>query len=82
MTTRRGGGDVIRPLAGIALPGDNELLLGYIIGIVDVVNCIVGYQSPWSDDGAYHWVLANPRALSTPLRYRGRQGLFEVALQY
>lgn len=31
-----------------------------IIGIVDVVDCVEGYDSVWAMPGYRHWVLANP----------------------
>jgi len=80
MTVWRGGGDAIRPLAGIVLPPDDELVRGAVIGIVDVVDCVRNHESPWADDGQYHWVLHNPRALPEPIPYRGMQGLFIVYL--
>lgn len=69
-------------------PTDDELVLGAAIGIVDLVDCVPSYataerpQSVWAVDGQYHWVLANPRALSIPVRCRGYQGLFEVTLRF
>lgn len=59
-------------------PCDDELLRGAVIGIVDVVDCVRNHDSPWADDGQYHWVLHNPRPLPEPIPYRGMQGLFTV----
>jgi hypothetical protein len=60
---------------GLTLPVDPPT--GGIIGVVDVVDCVHGYPSPWALEGYWHWVLANPRA--RPFRRcPGRLGLFEV----
>jgi hypothetical protein len=58
-------------------PSDDELVLGAVIGIVDMVACVRNGNSPWAVDGQWHWVLRNPRPIK-PVRYRGQQGLFEV----
>jgi hypothetical protein len=67
-------------LDGIVLPPEDELIRGAVIGIVDVVDCVRNHDSPWADDGQYHWVLHNPRALSRPMPLRGQQGLFAVSI--
>jgi hypothetical protein len=38
-----------------------EVAKGGIIGIVDLVGCVEGYDSPWAMEDHYHWVLENPR---------------------
>jgi hypothetical protein len=50
---------------------------GGIIGIVDLVDCVQGYVSPWAMDGYYHWILENPRP--RPFKpMRGKLGIFNV----
>lgn len=60
---------------------DHEWALGGIVGMVDLVDCVQGYASPWAGDGPgaeWHWVLANPRRVPfVPMK--GTLGLFEVA---
>lgn len=36
------------------------------------------YCSPWALNTRYHWLLANPRHLNTPIPCRGKQGLWVV----
>lgn len=52
---------------------------GYLIGVVDVVDCVNRHKSPWFI-GDYGFVLARPRAFKTPIAFTGRLGLFEVRL--
>ncbi len=66
----------VEPL-GIQLPPRSELLLGGIIGAVDIVDCVTDSDSPWFS-GPYGFLLRNP----TPLPFReviGQLGFFEVA---
>jgi hypothetical protein len=60
---------------GIRLPVDPPT--GGLIGIVDLVNCVLGYESVWAQDRRWHWVLKNPRPLPF-VAYKGRLGLFNV----
>ena len=39
-----------------------EADMGGIIGVVEIVDCVQAYSSPWFR-GPYGWVLANPRRL-------------------
>jgi hypothetical protein len=59
----------------IPLPVDP--LTGGIIGVVDLVDCVEGYDSAWAQEGCWHWLLANPRPLPF-VPYKGRLGLFKV----
>jgi ASCH domain len=56
-----------------------EVAKGGIIGSVDLVGCVEGYDSPWTMEDHYHWVLEKPR----PRRFvpmRGKLGIFDVDL--
>lgn len=58
-------------------------VLGAIIGVVDLVDCLPSFRcsSPWKagpDPDYYCWKLANPRALETPIPYKGQLGLFDL----
>jgi len=60
---------------GYRLPVDPPT--GGIIGTVDLVDCLEGYDSPWALEGYFHWILENPR----PQRFkpmRGNLGIFNV----
>ena len=39
-----------------------EFLLGGIVGVVEIVDCVEKHRSKWFN-GPYGWVLANPRPL-------------------
>jgi hypothetical protein len=53
---------------------------GCIVGIVELVDIVVGSRSPWAQPGQCHWMLSNPRAFPEPIPYRGQLGLFYVPL--
>jgi len=54
--------------------------LGCVIGVVDVIDCILGSASPWAMPGDYHWVVTNPRRVK-PVPLIGQQGMFERDLE-
>ena len=52
---------------------------GAIVGEVDIVDCLPPnshYKSPWTEAGAWHWLLANLVAYDKPIPCRGRLGLW------
>lgn len=73
--------------AAVDLRPREDLVRGAIIGVVDLVDVhhqdgclhLHGACSSWADFSAHedlhHLVLANPRPLTTPIRYRGALGL-------
>jgi hypothetical protein len=58
------------------LPADVPLLRGAIIGYVLLVNIVSDSDSWWAEQGKYHWLLADPVVLRTPVSARGRLGLW------
>lgn len=56
----------------------NHVVLGAIIGIVDIIDCFEEHDSPYFD-GPFGYVLANPRPLLKPIAYKGQQGLWNVS---
>ncbi len=56
----------------------NDFPRSAIIGKVDLVDCVQDHTSVWAEAGAWHWVLANPKAFDTPVPYPGRLGLFDA----
>jgi hypothetical protein len=50
---------------------------GYIIGAVDLIDCVTVSASKWFA-GPCGFVLANPLRFKNPISYRGRLGIFEV----
>lgn len=49
---------------------------GAIIGTVDLVDVVEGYDSPWSMDTRYQWVLANAVVFDEPIPATGKLGLW------
>ena len=65
----------IRKRYGIVLP--EELDIGGIVGVVDVVDCVKTHPSKWKFRGKWGWVLKNPRRL--PFRKcKGAVGFFAI----
>jgi hypothetical protein len=51
---------------------------GYLVGVVDVVDCLDKVpRSLWAS-GPFGYVLARPRAFSKPIPWRGQLGFFDV----
>jgi len=50
---------------------------GYIIGEVDIVDCVKGFDSPWALRGAWQFVLANPAAYSEPIPAKGKLNFWQ-----
>lgn len=81
----------------VGMVGADVLVRGTIIGVVDLVGAHRGspagcvpdendrgrlrFCSPWAEPGAWHLVLANPRALDQPIPYRGALGLRETSFE-
>ena len=57
-----------------ALP--SALPQGGLVGMVEVVDCIKGYDSEWAFPGHWHWVLKKPRQFRNILPCPGRLGMF------
>jgi len=53
---------------------------GAIIGSVRLVDCVRDSPSEWAVVGAWHWVLADPRAFDTPIPCTGQLGLWRPSL--
>lgn len=51
---------------------------GYLIGEVDLLDCVKGFESPWSVRGEWQFVLANPVAYAKPIPAKGRLNFWEV----
>lgn len=58
-------------------PRPDELLLGYIIGVAELVDVVEESDSIWFG-GPYGFLLKNPRPLAKPIACKGKLGLWEV----
>ena len=50
---------------------------GALIGVVDIVDCVEQFDSPWFF-GPYGWILMRPIEFSKPYWLKGSLGLFNV----
>lgn len=60
---------------GIDYP--DELDVGALVGIVEIIDCERNNNSEWAFPGFWHWVLDRPIEFKTPIACSGRLGLFE-----
>jgi len=56
----------------------SSLVLGAILGAVDLIDCKKKASSRWHVRGQFGWYLTDPRRLRTPIPYKGQLGIFEV----
>lgn len=75
---KAGGPDSWSMPRGVRRPTEDDLSLGAILGVVDVVNVVEASRSKWFG-GPYGWVLRNPRPLSRPIRTKGKLGLWNAS---
>ena len=50
---------------------------GYVIGTVELVDCVDDSESPWAIDGFWHWLLRDPQPYARPVRAKGQLGFWE-----
>lgn len=62
---------------GLPSEHHHEISYGAIVGMVDVINCVRQYDSPWFF-GPYGFVLRNAVKFVKPFPFKGALGLFEV----
>jgi len=56
----------------------NDLPRGYIVGSVEIDDCVRNYKSEWAIKGQWHWVLKNPMVLVNPIPFKGALGFIKV----
>ena len=66
----------LSPYSCMLLSSSSYSPTGCIIGEVDIVDCVTQSKSPWFV-GKYGFVLANPKAYSSPIPCKGKLGFFE-----
>lgn len=62
---------------GVAAPTEQELTLGAVIGLVEIVDVVMRSSSCWFT-GPLGFVLRNPRPLVQPIRCPGNQRIWEL----
>lgn len=50
---------------------------GYILGSVDLVDCVQGSSDPWAQPGLWHWILRDPDVWEKPVFVKGSLGLWD-----
>ncbi len=60
------------------LPADVPVPRGAIIGYVTIVDVVTNSPSRWADTNQWHWLLADPVALSVPVPAMGRLKLWRL----
>ena len=61
---------------GRLLHDANNLPRGYLLGTVSLMDCVDRARSPWAEDGAFHWVLTDPKPFRSPVQMPGSLGLW------
>lgn len=68
--------NVRNELLGLSLPQAEPLILGAIIGSVNVIDCVTSHHSPWFQ-GEHGLVLEDPTPFDRPIPAKGSLGLWE-----
>ena len=59
---------------------ENDWPYSCIIGSVEIVDCVQGYKSIWSEADQWHWILKNPELFKEPiLNVKGKLSLWEYS---
>lgn len=66
----------LAPYACMLLASTQYSPRGYIVGEVDITDCVISSKSPWFI-GEFGFCLANPQPYSMPRKCKGRLGFFE-----
>ena len=64
---------------GVEAPIPEALLRGWVIGTVEIIDCVERSDSPWFE-GRYGFVLRNPQPLVIPKPAKGALGFWEWEL--
>jgi len=68
--------DAVMP-RGVKEPDDEDLILGAILGVVDLVDCVEQKRSKWFG-GPFGWILENSRTLDKPIKCKGKLSLWKL----
>jgi len=56
--------------------GNPDSPTGVILGVVTLVDIVTDSDSPWAEEGQFHWILADPKPFAEPIPARGALGLW------
>ena len=54
-----------------------KLRFGYIIGSVELFDCVRNAESRWAEAGLWHWRMRDPILFEEPIAIQGSLGLWE-----
>jgi hypothetical protein len=63
---------------GVELPPADELVIGAIIGLVQLTGCIRDSRSRWAIPGYCHWLVTSPRAADPVIPIKGQLAMFDA----
>jgi hypothetical protein len=65
-----------RFLTSLGIEYPEEVIVGALVGSVELMDCVRDHPSPWARKGAWHWLLKRPVEFRTPICCVGSLGLF------
>lgn len=63
---------------GYELPSLDDLVVGSIVGSVEIIDSVEEHNSVWKEDGTKGYVLKNPKSLKSPIPCKGNLGFWNV----
>jgi ASCH domain len=70
------GYEKVKQLASQPPPPPSDFVHGAIIGVVELVDCLLDFQSEWAVARRWHWHLRDPQPLDEAVRCPGKLGLW------
>ncbi len=67
---------VVERLTEQSPPAPADITRGAIIGVVELVDCVTDADSPWADEGQWHWLLRDARPIQPAFPCPGRLNLW------
>lgn len=56
----------------------SERFNGFILGSVNLIDCIQNSKSEWAEKGCWHWVLETPVLFQNPIQTDGKLGFWNT----
>jgi hypothetical protein len=63
-----------------SMKNDVFLKAGFIIGSIEIVDCIEKTESIWGNLDKFNWLLEKPEILKEPIKIKGKLGLWEYQM--
>jgi len=64
---------------GYTLPPIAELIIGKILGTVEITDCVQEHTSVWKEQGTWGYVLQNPQPFDEPIVAKGNLGFWKYS---